>query len=160
MFPPDAARNMRPIDSTAPTDHRGMRATGSAFGEDSMPLAYWCVLIAALLPIVWISYAKAGTGGDNRHPRDALESLPAAKRRAYAAHQNAYENFPFFAAAVLSAPSLGAPMRTVNILAALYIAVRIAHGVLYIADQARLRSMAYLVALLFNIAIFVLPAFG
>jgi len=125
-----------------------------------MPLAYWCVLIAALLPIVWVSYARAGSGGDNHHPRDDLESLPATRRRAYAAHQNAYENFPFFAAAVLSAASLGAPISTVNILAALYIVVRVAHGMLYVADQARLRSMAYLVALLLNIAIFVLPAFS
>jgi uncharacterized MAPEG superfamily protein len=124
-----------------------------------MPLAYWCVLDAALLPIALVGYAKAGSGGDNHRPRDGIESLPGAKRRAYAAHQNAYENFPFFAAAVLAAVSLGAPIGRVNTLAALYIAARIAHGLLYIADQASLRSLAYLVALLLNIAIFVLPAF-
>jgi uncharacterized MAPEG superfamily protein len=132
---------------------------GAPVGEYFMPLAYWCILIAALLPIAFVSFAKAGTGGDNRHPREDLEGLPAAKRRAYAAHQNAYENFPFFAVAVISAATLGAPIGTLNTLAAFYIAARVAHGALYINDNARLRSMAYGVGLLINIAIFVLPAF-
>ena len=124
-----------------------------------MPLAYWCVLIAALLPIALVSFAKAGSGGDNRRPRENLESLAPARRRAYAAHQNAFEAFPFFAAAVLTATTLGAPVSTVNLLAALYIALRIAHGLLYIGDKASLRSAAYGLAFLVNIAIFVLPAF-
>ena len=123
-----------------------------------MPIAYWCILIAALLPIALVSFAKAGASGDNRHPRENLEGLPAAKRRAYAAHENAYENFPFFAAAVISAAMLGAPIGTINILAVLYIAIRVAHGLLYIADKSSPRSMAYTAGLLVNIAIFVLPA--
>jgi uncharacterized MAPEG superfamily protein len=141
------------IDSRPGTDHRSARAVKGAFREGPMPLAYWCVLIAALLPIALVSFAKAGTGSDNRHPREELE------RRAYAAHQNAYENFPFFAFAVISAATQGAPIGTLNVLAVLYIAARVAHGVLYINDSARLRSMAYGVGLLINIAIFVLPAF-
>src|SRR4051794_21606680 len=100
-------------------------------GGLSMPLAYWCVLIAALLPIVIVTVAKMGVG-DNRHPRDDVAGLPPMKRRAYAAHQNAYENFPFFAVAVLGAISLGAPIGTVNILAVIYIAIRIAHAAFYI----------------------------
>jgi uncharacterized MAPEG superfamily protein len=124
-----------------------------------MPLAYWCILIAALLPIGLVSFAKAGTGSDNRHPREELESLPAAKRRAYAAHQNAYENFPFFAVAVVASATQGAPVGTLNALAVLYIVARVAHGALYINDSARLRSMAYGAGLLINIAIFVLPVF-
>jgi uncharacterized MAPEG superfamily protein len=123
-----------------------------------MPLAYWCVLIAALMPLALAAYAKAGTR-DNHHPRDAVASMPAAKRRAYAAHENAYENFPFFAVAVITATTLGASISTVNILAALYIVARGVHAVLYINDAASGRSLAYSVGLLLNIAIFVLPAF-
>ena len=123
-----------------------------------MPLAYWCVLIAALMPIALAAYAKAGSR-DNHHPRDAVASLPDAKRRAYAAHENAYENFPFFAVAVITATTLGASISTVNILAALYIVARGVHAVLYINDAASARSLAYTVGLLLNIAIFVLPAF-
>ena len=40
-----------------------------------MPLAYWCVLIAALMPIALAAYAKAGSGGDNHNPRDTVASL-------------------------------------------------------------------------------------
>jgi uncharacterized MAPEG superfamily protein len=125
-----------------------------------MPLAYWCVLVAALLPIVWVSYAKFGVESDNHYPREDYEELPPKKRRAYAAHQNAYENFPFFAAAVIVALSLGAPVSTVNWLAVLYLLLRVAHGLLYIFDQSTARSSIYSLGLLVNIAIFVLPAFN
>jgi uncharacterized MAPEG superfamily protein len=124
-----------------------------------MPFAYWCVLIAALLPIAVVSYAKAGSGGDNHNPRSGIDALQPAKRRAYAAHQNAFEAFPFFAAAVIIAVTLGASTATVNILAALYIVLRGMHAVLYINDAAAARSIVYTLALVANIAIFVLPAF-
>lgn len=123
-----------------------------------MPLAYWCVLIAALMPIAIVVYAKAGSR-DNHHPRDSVASMPEAKRRAYAAHQNAYENFPFFAVAVITATTLGASISTVNVLAAVYIVLRVLHAVLYVRDVASARSLVYGAGLLVNIAIFVLPAF-
>jgi uncharacterized MAPEG superfamily protein len=123
-----------------------------------MPVAYWCILIAALLPLVWVGYAKSGSR-DNNMPRDDANRLDGAKRRAYAAHQNAYENFPFFAVAVMAALSFGASLGAVDWLAVLYIAFRVAHGLLYVADKSSLRSMAYAGALFVNIAIFVLPAF-
>lgn len=123
-----------------------------------MPLAYWCVLIAALMPLALARYARSGSR-DNHHPRDAVSGLPGMKRRAYAAHLNAFESFPFFAAAVIVAITLDASVTIVNILAALYIVLRGVHAVLYITDAATARSVAYTVGLLVNIAIFVLPAF-
>lgn len=125
-----------------------------------MPLAYWCVLVAAILPLVIVVFAKANGDGDNHHPRDSVERLPPAARRAYAAHLNAYENFPFFAAAVIIAKTQGAPLGALNALAAVYILLRIAHAALYIADSATPRSLAFGLAWLVNIAIFVLPLFG
>ncbi len=77
---------------------------------------------------------------DNLYPREEVDDLPPMKRRAYAAHQNAYENFPFFAAAVLVATIMGAPINIVNWLAVAYIALRIAHGILYIFNKPSLRS--------------------
>lgn len=124
-----------------------------------MPLAYWCVLTAALLPYVWAKYAKAGAGGDNRHPRETFETLAPHKRRAYAAHLNALETFPFFAAAVIIALTMGAPASTVNVLAALYILLRVAHALLYIFNQPAARSLAFAAAMAVNVTIFVLPAF-
>jgi len=123
-----------------------------------MPLAYWCVLVAALLPVVVVIYAKSG-GGDNHHPRDNVDRYSGARRRAYAAHLNAYENFPFFAAAVIVAVTQGATPGTVNTLAAIYLLLRILHAAFYIADQATLRSAVFALGWLVNIAIFVLPAF-
>ncbi len=125
-----------------------------------MPLAYWCMLVAALLPLVWVSYAKFGAGGNNHRPREDYERLSPRQRRAYAAHQNAYENFPFFAAAVIVAVTQGAALDTVDRLAIVYVTIRIVHGLLYIGDYATARSTAYALGLIVNIAIFVLPAFG
>ena len=111
-----------------------------------MPLAYWCVLLAAILPLVIVVFAKIGGDGDNHHPRDDVGRLSGARRRAYAAHLNAYENFPFFAAAVIIAKTQGAPPGTLNVLAALYIVLRIAHAALYIGDYATPRSVAFSLA--------------
>ncbi|MCX7318640.1 MAG: MAPEG family protein [Hyphomicrobiales bacterium] len=109
-----------------------------------MPFAYWSILIAALLPLVIVGYAKSGSR-DNHAPRDSAENLTGAKRRAYAAHQNAYEAFPFYAAAVLGALSFGASASTIGVLAA------------YIADKSTPRSIAYMGGLFTNIAIFAMP---
>ena len=37
-----------------------------------MSLAYWCLLIAGLLPYVWALVAKLGAPYDNHCPRDVL----------------------------------------------------------------------------------------
>ncbi|MBR1216946.1 MAPEG family protein [Bradyrhizobium sp. U87765 SZCCT0131] len=124
-----------------------------------MPFAYWCVLVAAVMPFVIVVAAKAGTGDDNHDPRDSVERLSPQRRRAYAAHLNAFENFPIFAAAVIIAVTQGASLTAVNALAALYVVLRAAHALLYIADRPAARSSVFALALLVNIAIFVLPAF-
>jgi uncharacterized MAPEG superfamily protein len=122
-----------------------------------MPFAYWSILIAALLPLIIVGYAKSSSR-DNNAPRDSAERLAGAKRRAYAAHQNAFESFPFYAVAVIAALSFGASATTVSVLAALYLAFRIAHALLYIADKPSFRSASYAGALFTNIAIFASPA--
>lgn len=128
-------------------------------GEYPMPLAYWCVLIAALLPYVLGKYAKLGVESDNRYPREDYDNLPPKNRRAYAAHQNALETFPFFAVAVVIALTMGAPVYTVNLLAVLYILLRIAHALLYIFNQPTARSLVFAAGMAVGVAIFVLPAF-
>jgi uncharacterized MAPEG superfamily protein len=61
---------------------------------------------------------------------------------------------------VLVATTTGAPVGTVNVLAAIYVVLRIIHGLLYVADRPSLRSGAFAAAMIVNVAIFVLPAFG
>ena len=71
-----------------------------------MTVALWCILIAFLLPYLCIAIAKAGGKyrlSDNHDPRDFLDSLEGAPRRAYAAQLNSFEIAPFFAAAVIVA---------------------------------------------------------
>ena len=105
-----------------------------------MTFAYWCVLIAAaMMPLVWVGIAKSGvcrtTTMTGRAPR-----WPSAEGRAQRAHwaeQNALEAFPPFAAGVIIAHLTGgaAQLTTINVLAGVFIAARMVHGLAYVSDQ-------------------------
>ncbi|MDQ3261757.1 MAG: MAPEG family protein [Pseudomonadota bacterium] len=124
-----------------------------------MTLAYWCVLIAALLPYFTVMIAKSNQGFDNHDPRAWLGRLGGRPARAHAAHLNAFEAFPFFAAAVIIAHQLHAYQGWINALAALFIVARIGYVACYLADLATLRSLVWVVGIGLNIAIFLLGAF-
>lgn len=124
-----------------------------------MTTAFWCVLAAGLLPLLWVGFAKA-TGGryDNRAPRQFLASVGGRAQRAHWAEQNSYETFPLFAAGVVVAHLAGAAQTTVDALALLFVAARIAHGLCYIADLATLRSLVWVTGLVASVALFVVAA--
>jgi uncharacterized MAPEG superfamily protein len=110
-----------------------------------MSIAYWCILIAAALPYVWVSFAKgSGERYNNSDPRgwQAKQDNPRGKR-AYAAQLNAYEAFPPFAASVLMAQFAQVDGQRIVWLAMAFIAFRILHGIFYIADKHSLRSMVW-----------------
>ena len=110
-----------------------------------MSTAYWCVLIAALLPYAWIAVAKARPGYNNRNPRAwAAKSDNYLVQRANAAHLNAFESFAPFAAGVVLAQLAGVEAATVNALSIAFVVFRVLHGVLYIGDKPLLRSLAWL----------------
>ena len=125
-----------------------------------MTIALWCVLIAGILPVLTTGIAKWGTALDNNHPRDWANGLTGYRRRAYAAHQNAYEAFPFFAAAVLVATWTEAPQGIVNMLSLLFILARIGYTGTYMADLATPRSIFWIVGWATTIAIFTSPAWS
>ncbi|MCH2553658.1 MAG: MAPEG family protein, partial [Alcanivorax sp.] len=81
-----------------------------------MTLAYWCVLAAILLPYAFTGFAKFQGGfglNENKNPREFLEKLGGARKRAHWAPQNSFEILPGFAAAVISAHLAGtAPQAT------------------------------------------------
>lgn len=115
----------------------------------SLATAYWCVLIAALLPYVWVSIAKASAPRyDNRDPRGwiARQQQPRLSR-AYSAHLNAFEAFAPFAAGVVLAQLGGVDAGRIAALALAFVALRVMHGVAYLADLAALRSLAWFGAL-------------
>ncbi len=119
-----------------------------------MTMALWCVLVAGILPVVAAGIAKWGTALDNNHPRDWANGLSGYRRRAYAAHHNAYEAFPFFAASVLAAAVTQAPQGPVNTLALVFIAARLGYLAAYITDRATLRSVLWVIGWAATLAIF------
>jgi uncharacterized MAPEG superfamily protein len=121
-----------------------------------MTPALWCVLIAALLPYVAATLAKAGGERyDNRDPREWLRRQEGWRVRANHAQLNGFEAFPFFAAAVIVAQMLAAPQDRVDALAVIFIVARIGHLVSYVADWHWARSIAWLVGWLACILLFV-----
>ncbi|MEO5677080.1 MAG: MAPEG family protein [Usitatibacter sp.] len=123
-----------------------------------MTFAYWCVLAAALLPYITIALAKTKRGYNNRTPRDWEASLEGRSRRAVFAHQNHFEAFAPFAAAVVIAHLAVAPQLPVDILAGVFIAARIAYTWAYLADQPYLRSLLWLAGFACVIGLFAVAA--
>ena len=124
-------------------------------------IAYWCVLVAAVLPIVCAGIAKYGMfsksrregGYDNHQPRAWLARQTDWRARANAAQANTFEALPFFFAAVIVAHQLQARQAALDILAFMFVVLRIAYVVMYVADMAKTRSAVWALALLINIMI-------
>jgi uncharacterized MAPEG superfamily protein len=127
-------------------------------------LAYWCVLVAALLPIGCAGIAKWGKfalprkqgGYDNANPRAWLAAQSDWRARANAAQANCFEALPFFIGAVIIAHQLGAHQGRLDLLAFLYIVLRLLYIMMYVADLPTVRSSVWAAALLTNIAILLL----
>lgn len=124
-----------------------------------MTIAYWCVLIAALLPYAFTGYAKSGGGYDNRAPREWLDRREGAAKRAHWAQLNSFEAFPPFAAAVIIAHATGgAAQATIDALAVAFVVLRALYGVVYVADRPTLRTSIWTLGLLCVIGLFVAAA--
>lgn len=124
-----------------------------------MTLALWCLLVAALLPIACAGIAKWGFQGfDNNNPREWLARQQGWRARAHAAQLNSWEALAIFSAAVLTAHVAHAPQGTVDALALGFIVARLAYVACYLADQASLRSVVWMVGLGLSIALFVVAA--
>ncbi len=124
-------------------------------------VAYWCVLVAALLPICCAWLAKSGSFGksrkdggfDNRNPRAWMAQQTDWQARANAAQANSIEALPFFIGAVIIAHLLGAGQTLLDMLAFLYVMLRIFYILMYVSDMPTARSALWAGAFLVNIAI-------
>ena len=122
-------------------------------------IAYWCVLVMAILPIVCTGIAKYGMfsksrrdgGYDNNNPRAWLAKQTDWRARANAAQANTFEALPFFFAAVIIAHQLKARQTMVDILAFMFVVLRVAYVLMYVADMAKTRSVIWAAALVINI---------
>jgi uncharacterized MAPEG superfamily protein len=92
-------------------------------------------------------------GYDNADPRGWLARQQGWKARANAAQANTFEALPFFFAAVIIAHQLGAPQTRLDILAVLFVTLRIIYVAMYVAGLPRTRSAIWALAFLANIAI-------
>jgi uncharacterized MAPEG superfamily protein len=121
-----------------------------------MTIAIWCILIAVTLPYVAFGFVK---GVDPNQPRYHVGDLVGQSARAYGAHLNGLETFPWFAAAVIVAHMVGGPSRIADILAVVYILLRVGHMAAYIAGRQPLRSAAFTISQFVAVAIFISPLF-
>lgn len=127
-------------------------------------VAYGCVLVACLLPVLCAGLAKWGMlrvsrkqgGYDNHNPRAWLARQTDWRARANAAQANSFEALPFFVGAVLIAHQLQASQMRLDVLAFLFVVTRILYIFMYIADMATPRSIAWTAGLALNVAIFFL----
>lgn len=124
-------------------------------------LAYWCLLIAAFLPLICSILAKYGKSGipveqggfDNNNPRSWLARQVDWRARANAAQANTFEALPFFMAAVIIAHQLGTPQGRLDIMAFVWVVLRILYVMAYVAGQGTARSAIWGLAFAVNIGI-------
>lgn len=121
-----------------------------------MTTALYCVLAAGLMPFIWTGVAKAtGPRYNNWNVRLWQSKLEGAAQRAHASHLNSFEAFPLFAVAVIVAQMNGADQARIDLLALSFIGLRVLYGILYLANQASLRSLVWMAALVCSVMIFV-----
>jgi uncharacterized MAPEG superfamily protein len=129
-----------------------------------LTLAHWCLLLAALLPIVCAGIGKWGAFGvprrdggfDNHNPREWWAKQGGFRARANAAQANTFEALPFFFAAVIVAHQVRAPQTLIDMLAFFWLMLRCGYVLLYVGDLAKMRSLVWVLALLVNIGILLL----
>ncbi|OHX20887.1 MAPEG family protein, partial [Chromobacterium sphagni] len=101
-----------------------------------MPFVLWSLLLVAVLPLIWAGVSKAGVKYDNHKPREEAARASGYRLRAGWAQQNAWEALPTYLAAVVAAWLMKVPLPEMNAAAAVFALARVAHGLLYVADQA------------------------
>ena len=103
-----------------------------------------------------VATVQSGQKVDNNHPRDQQAQLQGWGRRAQAAHNNAFEDFAPFAAAVIVAHLAHADPGKSSLLAIAHVVVRLVYPLIYVADIGALRTAVWSLGLLSTAGLFVL----
>ncbi len=126
-----------------------------------MEIYFICVLVAFVMIYLTkapLAMAMSKEGGyDNKHPRQQQAQLTGWGARANAAHQNAFETFAPFAAAVFVAHLGNAPKDMVNILAITFVISRIFYTTFYLTNKDKFRSLTWMIGFGATFALFILP---
>jgi len=124
-----------------------------------MTTAIWCILIAALMPYFTTGIAKWGAKDfDNNDPRNWAKRQTGLRARATAAHKNHFETLPFFGLAVLIAQHGGVAQSTVDLLAMIFLVLRLLYTWLYISNRASMRSLVWALSIFCCIGLFIVTA--
>jgi len=126
-----------------------------------MTTPLWCLLIIAVFPYVLSTaggYFKMQQFGsiDNKHPRIQAAQLEGVGARALGAQQNAWEALGFFTAVLVVlhfANPEAAKGSTAANLSLAFLATRVVHPILYLANLDILRSLVFLIGLGCGIAL-------
>ena len=122
-----------------------------------MTLAFWCVLVTLLLPY-FLSIAARSAVPRRAYvhdPRAYSATLTGWRQRAHLAHLNAFEATPALLAGVAVSFMAGAPAAHTDALAAAFVAMRLAHAALYLADRPMMRSHAWRLGIVCVIGMFI-----
>ena len=128
-----------------------------------MTIPLWTLLVAALLPYVWFTLAnplrKQEFGMlDNNHPRLQEAKQTGRGARANGASANAFEALAVYAPAVLTAHIQSPASELAPKLALAWVALRVAHGIFYIADKPGGRTACFALASVCAITLFLVAA--
>ena len=126
--------------------------------ETNMTIAYWCVFVAILLPLLYTAIAKF-SGGDyqpkhNLAPRAFLNSLDGFRQRANWTQLNTHESIPAFMASVIIAHQIGGEQSMIDMLAVAYIVLRLIYGALYMMNKGLPRTFVWSLSLLCILGMF------
>lgn len=100
---------------------------------------------AALIyvPFLVVAYGRFQIGYDPGAPRALFDKLPPYAQRATWAHENAFETFPLFAAAVLMAYVTGQNSELASWCAIAYVVARSFYPIFYILNVPLARSLMF-----------------
>jgi uncharacterized MAPEG superfamily protein len=115
-----------------------------------MTLPLWALIGAVLLPYIATGitavHRKRQFGSvDNQYPRLQAAKLEGAGARAVGAQANAWEALTVFAPAAILAHIAGADARMAAIAAAIFLAARVLHLIVYLNDMANIRTLCFIV---------------
>ncbi|MBY0400815.1 MAPEG family protein [Myxococcota bacterium] len=128
-----------------------------------MTTPFWCVLAVLLLPL-FLAFAggyfrgKAFGAADNRNPRAQAAKLEGPGARAYAAQANAWEAAILFSATILTTHAAGLSAEAATPWALAFVAFRILHGIFYIQDLDKARSLSFIGGMVCIVTLFVKAA--
>jgi len=124
----------------------------------------WLTLTVIMTGLMWVPYIldrvmARGLMGAMANPSRHDKPQSAWAQRLYFAHSNAVENLVVFAPLVLILDSMGHQTESTAIACAVYFWARLVHAVVYTMGVAVLRTLAFAVGFLAQVAL-VLAIFG